>query len=166
MSQDTAHPFRTIEVSDPTLAPEGLVFVTVKSAALGQRADVLPHRRLHGFDLPVHGAELRIDLLHVDRRWKAGRDDQEAEETQNGRRDACDRRGLSADEGPRRDPHGSDHERQREAQEARNQITTLRNCPEHHPPLTPHRVSNGPSDGQVTQSHVEADGDRPFRAGS
>ena len=40
MSQDTAHPFRTIEVSDPTLAPEGLVFVTVKSAALGQRADL------------------------------------------------------------------------------------------------------------------------------
>jgi putative tributyrin esterase len=32
--------FRTIEVSDPALAPEGLVFVTVKSAALGQRADL------------------------------------------------------------------------------------------------------------------------------
>ncbi len=32
--------FRTIEVSDPTLAPEGLRFVTVKSAALAQRADI------------------------------------------------------------------------------------------------------------------------------
>ena len=40
MSQGPAHPFRTIEVSDPELAPEGLVFVTVKSAALGQRADL------------------------------------------------------------------------------------------------------------------------------
>jgi putative tributyrin esterase len=33
--------FRTIEVSDPALSPPGLRFVTVKSAALGQRADVL-----------------------------------------------------------------------------------------------------------------------------
>ena len=33
--------FRTLEVSDPALAPAGLRFVTVKSAALGQRADVL-----------------------------------------------------------------------------------------------------------------------------
>jgi putative tributyrin esterase len=33
--------FRTLEVSDPALAPPGLRFVTVKSAALGQRADVL-----------------------------------------------------------------------------------------------------------------------------
>jgi S-formylglutathione hydrolase FrmB len=33
--------FRTIEVSDPALAPEGLHCVTVKSAALGQRADLL-----------------------------------------------------------------------------------------------------------------------------
>jgi putative tributyrin esterase len=33
--------FRTLEVSDPTLSPPGLRFVTVKSAALGQRADVL-----------------------------------------------------------------------------------------------------------------------------
>ena len=35
--------FRTLEVSDPALAPSGLRFVTVKSAALGQRADVLLH---------------------------------------------------------------------------------------------------------------------------
>jgi len=33
--------FRTLEVSDPALAPPGLRFVTVKSAALGQRADLL-----------------------------------------------------------------------------------------------------------------------------
>jgi putative tributyrin esterase len=33
--------FRTLEVSDPALSPPGLRFVTVKSAALGQRADVL-----------------------------------------------------------------------------------------------------------------------------
>jgi enterochelin esterase-like enzyme len=33
--------FRTLEVSDPEFAPPGLRFVTVKSAALGQRADVL-----------------------------------------------------------------------------------------------------------------------------
>lgn len=32
--------FRTLEISDPALAPEGLVFVTVKSAALQQRADL------------------------------------------------------------------------------------------------------------------------------
>jgi enterochelin esterase-like enzyme len=33
--------FRTLEVADPALSPPGLRFVTVKSAALGQRADVL-----------------------------------------------------------------------------------------------------------------------------
>ena len=33
--------FRSLEVSDPALSPPGLRFVTVKSAALGQRADVL-----------------------------------------------------------------------------------------------------------------------------
>jgi enterochelin esterase-like enzyme len=33
--------FRTLEVSNPEFAPPGLRFVTVKSAALGQRADVL-----------------------------------------------------------------------------------------------------------------------------
>lgn len=32
--------FRTLEVSDPTLTPEGLRFITVKSAALQQRADI------------------------------------------------------------------------------------------------------------------------------
>lgn len=32
--------FSTVEVSDPALAPEGLVFVTVKSPALRQRADL------------------------------------------------------------------------------------------------------------------------------
>jgi putative tributyrin esterase len=35
--------FRTLEVSDPALSPPGLRFVTVKSAALGQRADLLLH---------------------------------------------------------------------------------------------------------------------------
>lgn len=40
MTTATRHSFRTVEVSDPTLAPEGLVFVTVKSAALRQRADL------------------------------------------------------------------------------------------------------------------------------
>jgi enterochelin esterase-like enzyme len=33
--------FRTLEVSDPALTPPGLRFVTVKSTALGQRADLL-----------------------------------------------------------------------------------------------------------------------------
>lgn len=32
--------FRTFEASDPALSPDGLRFVTVKSAALGQRADI------------------------------------------------------------------------------------------------------------------------------
>lgn len=36
--------FRTVEVSDPALAPEGLTFVTVKSAALGRRADLTLYR--------------------------------------------------------------------------------------------------------------------------
>ena len=34
------NPFRTFEISDAALAPPGLRFVTVKSAALGQRADI------------------------------------------------------------------------------------------------------------------------------
>jgi len=33
-------PFRTIEISDPTLTPPGVSFVTVKSAALKRRADL------------------------------------------------------------------------------------------------------------------------------
>ncbi len=33
--------FRTIEISNPAYSPPGLRFVTVKSAALGQRADIL-----------------------------------------------------------------------------------------------------------------------------
>lgn len=32
--------FRTLECSDPAISPDGLSFVTVKSAALGQRADL------------------------------------------------------------------------------------------------------------------------------
>ena len=35
-----APPFRTLELSDPAIDPRGLRFATVKSAALGQRADV------------------------------------------------------------------------------------------------------------------------------
>jgi putative tributyrin esterase len=34
------HPFRTVEISDPTLEADGLRWVTVKSPALGQRCDV------------------------------------------------------------------------------------------------------------------------------
>ena len=34
------HPFRTVEISDPSLETEGLRWVTVKSRALGQRCDV------------------------------------------------------------------------------------------------------------------------------
>lgn len=44
MTGHAAPPFRTIEVSDPALAPEGLTFVTVKSAALRQRADLTLYR--------------------------------------------------------------------------------------------------------------------------
>jgi putative tributyrin esterase len=48
--------FRTLELSDPTLAPEGLVFVTVKSAALGQRADLtlfVPRQAQGRHDVPI-----------------------------------------------------------------------------------------------------------------
>ena len=53
--------FRTLEVSDPALSPPGLHFVTVKSAALGQRADVLlfaPRQAAGQRDLPL------VTLLH------------------------------------------------------------------------------------------------------
>ena len=53
--------FRTLEVSDPALSPPGLRFVTVKSAALGQRADLL-------LFVPPQAAALRdvplVLLLH------------------------------------------------------------------------------------------------------
>ena len=55
--------FRTIEVSDPRLTPAGFTFVTAKSAALGQRADVTlyaPAGALAGGEAPIvillHGA--------------------------------------------------------------------------------------------------------------
>lgn len=53
--------FRTLETSDPALTPDGLHFLTVKSAALGQRADVLLFvpRQAQGLqDLPL------VMLLH------------------------------------------------------------------------------------------------------
>ena len=53
--------FRTIEVSDPALAPEGLSFITVKSAALAQRADItlyVPPQAQGLRDLPL------VLLLH------------------------------------------------------------------------------------------------------
>jgi putative tributyrin esterase len=53
--------FRTLELSDPALAPDGLTFITVKSAALHQRADTtlyLPPEYAHLQDLPV------LTLLH------------------------------------------------------------------------------------------------------
>ena len=53
--------FRTLEISDPALTPPGLRFVTVKSAALGQRADLLLY-------VPPQAAALRdvplVILLH------------------------------------------------------------------------------------------------------
>lgn len=53
--------FRTLETSDPALSPPGLHFVTVKSAALGQRADLL-------LFVPTQAAMLRdvplVILLH------------------------------------------------------------------------------------------------------
>jgi putative tributyrin esterase len=53
--------FRTVEVSDPALAPPGLRFVTVKSTALGQRADLM-------LFVPPQAAALRdvpmVLLLH------------------------------------------------------------------------------------------------------
>jgi len=55
--------FRYIEVSDPRLTPPGFTFVTVKSTALGQRADVTlyaPAAARAGGDAPIvillHGA--------------------------------------------------------------------------------------------------------------
>lgn len=56
-----ARPFRTLEVSDPALAPEGFTFVTVKSAALARRADLTlfaPRQATGGSDLPI------VLLLH------------------------------------------------------------------------------------------------------
>ena len=53
--------FRTLEVSDPALSPPGLRFVTVKSAALGQRADLLlfvPQQAASLHDVPL------VLLLH------------------------------------------------------------------------------------------------------
>ena len=53
--------FRTTEYSSPDLAPEGLQFITVKSAALRQRADVLlylPHQAAAMQDVPL------VILLH------------------------------------------------------------------------------------------------------
>lgn len=53
--------FRTLEISDPALTPPGLRFTTVKSAALGQRADLLLY-------VPPQAASLRnvplVILLH------------------------------------------------------------------------------------------------------
>lgn len=55
--------FRTLETSDPAFSPPGLRFVTVKSAALGQRADLLlfvPPQAATRHDVPLvillHGA--------------------------------------------------------------------------------------------------------------
>ena len=53
--------FRTLEISNPAYSPEGMQCVTVKSAALGQRADVSIYiapefRHLH--HLPI------VTLLH------------------------------------------------------------------------------------------------------
>lgn len=53
---DGAHPFRTLELSDPAIEAGGLRFATVKSAALGQRADVTlwtPPDLEDARDLPV-----------------------------------------------------------------------------------------------------------------
>lgn len=53
--------FRTLETSDPALAPEGFVFVTVKSEALGRRADLTlyaPRQALGRRGLPL------VLLLH------------------------------------------------------------------------------------------------------
>jgi enterochelin esterase-like enzyme len=53
--------FRTLEISDPAHTPPGLRFITVKSAALGQRADLLLY-------VPPQAAALRdvplVILLH------------------------------------------------------------------------------------------------------
>ncbi|TAM92389.1 MAG: esterase [Rhodanobacteraceae bacterium] len=48
--------FRTVEASDPAIAVEGLKFVTVKSRALGRRADVtlyVPLAARDAIDLPI-----------------------------------------------------------------------------------------------------------------
>ena len=53
--------FRTLEISDPSLTPDGLQCVTVKSKALKQRADVtlyLPSEFAHHRNLPI------VTLLH------------------------------------------------------------------------------------------------------
>lgn len=53
--------FRTLEVSDPAIAADGLLFVTVKSRALGRRADVtvfVPPSARGRVDVPV------VVLLH------------------------------------------------------------------------------------------------------
>jgi S-formylglutathione hydrolase FrmB len=58
MSEDT---FRTLESSDPSIAPDGLRFATVKSKALGRRADVtlfVPPAARGVADVPI------VVLLH------------------------------------------------------------------------------------------------------
>ncbi|MFT4255904.1 MAG: alpha/beta hydrolase-fold protein [Pseudoxanthomonas sp.] len=58
---NAAHSFRTLEFSDAAIDPRGLRFATVKSAALGQRADLtlwLPPGAETLHDLPV------VILLH------------------------------------------------------------------------------------------------------
>lgn len=55
MNADNA-PFRRVECSDPAIDPAGLRFVTVKSLALGRRADVtlyLPSGAEGAVDLPI-----------------------------------------------------------------------------------------------------------------
>lgn len=61
MTGRAAPVFRTVEVSDPALTPEGLIFVTVKSTALGRRADLTlyrPPQAEGGRSLPI------VLLLH------------------------------------------------------------------------------------------------------
>ena len=53
--------FRTLEISEPSLMPEGLLCVTVKSKALKQRADLtmfLPKEFTQLRNLPI------VTLLH------------------------------------------------------------------------------------------------------
>ena len=65
MNRMPSNPLRSLEQSDPALAPDGLQFITVKSPALGQRADItlfvprqLAQRAAGVGDVPI------VTLLH------------------------------------------------------------------------------------------------------
>ena len=66
-------PFRSFEVSDPALAPAGLRFLTVKSVALGQRADLtlfVPAQASGARQLPLCVLLHGVGVDQIKFKWK------------------------------------------------------------------------------------------------